>query len=282
MSMTIAGSVGIAGLGLDATAEPAAEIDAAARLWELGYQTLWLAGGQGNNLEQISRIVRGTEGLRVASGILAVLRVPASEVAQTFASLEAEHPGRFVVGLGGAHGPQPLPTLGAYLDTLDTTPPVVPASARILAALGPRMLSLAADRASGAYPYLVTTDYVADARKQLGDGPTLAVLVPVIPLAEPAAARELARASTAFYTNLPGYRRNFLRMGFSEADITDRSDTFVDGVTVWGGLESIVARVAEYHAAGADQVVLGLRLPAGAGPGEEAAWQARLAEALLP
>lgn len=281
MSMTIVGSVGIAGLGLDETAEPAAEIDAAVRLRELGYQTLWLAGGQGNNLEQISRIVRGTEGLRVASGIIGVLRVPAAEVARTFAALEAEHPGRFVVGLGGAHGPRPLPTLGAYLDALDTVPPVVPASARILAALGPRMLRLAADRAGGAYPYLVTPDYVADARKRLGDGPTLAVLVPVIPLAEPTAARELARASTAFYTNVPGYRRNFLRMGFGEADITDRSDAFVDGVTVWGGLESIVARVAEYHAAGADQVVLGLRLPPGADPAEDGVWQARLAQALL-
>ncbi|MCL9760200.1 hypothetical protein MXD95_013340 [Frankia sp. AiPa1] len=89
-------------------------------------------------------------------------------------------------------------------------------------------------------------------------------------------------ALVADYTTVPGYRRNFLRMGFDEAAITDRSDAFVDGVTVWGGLESIVARVAEYHAAGADQVVLALHLPTDAGPGEEAAWQARLAEALLP
>ena len=278
--MTIAGSVGIAGLGLDATAEPAAEIDAAARLQELGYQTLWLAGGQGNNLDQISRIVRGTEELRVASGILGVLRVPATEVAETFTALEAEHPGRFVVGLGGAHGPRPVPTLNAYLDTLDTAP-VVPASARVLAALGPRMLSLAAERSGGAYPYLVTPDYIAGARKQLGDGPALAVLVPVIPLADPAAARELARASTAFYTKIPGYRKNFLRMGLTEADIDGGSDAFVDGLTVWGDLEAIAARIAEYHAAGADQVVLGVRLPQGAQPGEEAAWQARLAEALL-
>ncbi|MCM3882746.1 hypothetical protein [Frankia sp. R82] len=71
-------------------------------------------------------------------------------------------------------------------------------------------------------------------------------------------------------------------MGFGEAAITDRNDAFVDGVTVWGSLESIVARVAEYHAAGADQVVLGLHLPAGAAPGREAAWQARLTQALLP
>ncbi|MBL7490158.1 TIGR03620 family F420-dependent LLM class oxidoreductase [Frankia sp. AgB1.9] len=279
--MTIAGPIGIAGLGLDATAEPAAETAAATRLAELGYQTLWLPGGQGNNLAQISRIVRATTDLRVASGIVPVLQVPAAEVAATYTALEADHPGRFVVGLGGAHGPKPFPLLNAYLDALDTEAPVVPASARVLAALGPRMLNLARDRAAGAYPYLVTPEYVAGARALLGAGPALAVLVPVIPVADPGAARELARASTGFFTTIPGYRANFERMGFADADITELSDAFVDGITVWGGLESIVARIAEFHAAGADQVVLGLRLPADAGADDTAAWQARLAEALL-
>ncbi|OHV33977.1 MULTISPECIES: TIGR03620 family F420-dependent LLM class oxidoreductase [Pseudofrankia] len=279
--MTIAGPVGIAGLALDPTAEPAAEIDAAARLEELGYQTLWLPGGQGNNLAQIDRVVRGTSTLRVASAIISVDRVPATEVATAHAALAADHPGRFVVGLGGAHGPKPLPTINAYLDALDTATPAVPASERILAALGPRMLDLSRGRAGGAYPYLVTTDYVAEARKLLGDGPALAVLVPVIPLSDPDAARELARASVGFFTTRPGYRRNFVRMGFDEADITGLSDAFVDGITVWGGLETIVARIADYQSAGADQVVLGLRLPPGGDPSSTTAWQARLAEALL-
>jgi probable F420-dependent oxidoreductase len=278
--MTLAGAIGIAGLGLDAAAEPAAELDAAQRLAELGYQTLWLPGGQGNNLAQISRVVRGTTGLRVASGIVSVNQVPAAEVAATYATLAAEHPGRFLVGLGGAHGPKPLPRLNAYLDELDTGSPVVPAAERVLAALGPRMLELARDRSAGAYPYLVTPDYAAEARALLGDGPALALLVPVLPVAEPSAARELARASTGFFTNIPGYRRNFARMGFAEADISGLSDAFLDAITVWGDVDAIVARIGEYRAAGVDQVVLGIRLPDGAPAGEEAAWQARLAEAL--
>ncbi|MBL7497132.1 TIGR03620 family F420-dependent LLM class oxidoreductase [Frankia sp. CNm7] len=275
--MTIAGPIGIAGLNLDATAEPAEEIDAAARLEELGYQTLWLPG----SLPPIDTIIRGTTTLRVASGIISVDRVPATEVAATYAALEADYPGRFVVGLGGAHGPKPLPTLNAYLDALDTATPVVPASERVLAALGPRMLGLSRERAGGAYPYLVTPDYVADARKLLGDGPALAVLVPVIPFSDPDAAREIARASLGFFTTVPGYRRNFGRMGFDEADITGLSDTFVDGVTIWGDLEAIVTRIAEYRAAGADQVVLGLRLPQADASSQAATWQARLAEALF-
>lgn len=278
--MTLAGAIGIAGLGLDATAEPAAELDAAQRLAELGYQTLWLPGGQGNNLAQISRVVRGTKGLRIASGIVSVDQVPAAEVAATYAALAAEHPGRFLVGLGGAHGPKPLPTLNAYLDELDSVAPVVPASDRILAALGPRMLELARDRSAGAYPYLVTPDYVAEARALLGDGPALALLVPVLPVADPSAARELARASTGFFTNIPGYRKNFVRMGFTEADIGGLSDAFMDAITVWGDVDAIAARIGAYLAAGVDQVVLGIRLPADAPAGEQAAWEARLAEAL--
>jgi probable F420-dependent oxidoreductase len=279
--MTIAGSVGISGLALTETAEPAAETDAAARLEELGFQTLWLPGGQGNNLAQVDRVVRGTTALRVATGIIPVLRVPAAEVVTTYAALAADHPGRFVVGLGGAHGPRPLPTLGAYLDELDAAQPAVPAAERILAALGPRMLTLASERAGGAYPYLVTADHVTDARKLLGDQPTLAVLALVIPIADPTAAREAARAALGFYTRIPGYRRNFARMGFSDADITGMSDAFIDGVTMWGDLETIVAKIGEYHAAGADQVVLGLRLPEDSEPGAQAAWQERLAQALF-
>ncbi|MBX6390201.1 MAG: TIGR03620 family F420-dependent LLM class oxidoreductase [Frankia sp.] len=279
--MTITDPIGISGLGLDANAGPAAEAEAAVRLEELGYRTLWLAGGQSNNLPQISAVIRATSTLRVASGILPVLQVPPAETAAAYAELEAEHPGRFIVGLGGAHGPKPLQTLNAYLDALDAARPPVPASARILAALGPQMLELARDRASGAYPYLVTTDYVGKARELLGPGPTLAVLVPVIPITDPTAAREFARALLGMFATIPGYRNNFARMGFTEADITGLSDTFLDAVTVWGDLDRIAARVREYQAAGADQVALGIRLPEDGSAGDAATWQARLASALL-
>ncbi|ADJ44588.1 hypothetical protein AMES_2766 [Amycolatopsis mediterranei S699] len=240
----------------------------AVELEELGYATLWLAGGQGNNLPRITEVLRGTSRIQVASGILSVDRVPSASVASAYADLPA---GRFVVGLGGAHGARPLAALNDYLDELDDT---VPASARILSALGPRMLELARDRASGAYPYLVTTDYVASAREILGADRQLAVLMSVVAETDQAKVREAVRGgSLKFLAGMPGYAANFRRMGFTDADIADLSDRLVDGLTVWGDFDTVVARLQEYRDAGADQVVV----PLGGLPRE---WWPELVKAL--
>ncbi|WP_328614996.1 LLM class flavin-dependent oxidoreductase [Amycolatopsis sp. NBC_00355] len=225
------------------TAEPEAAVATAVELEELGYDTLWLPGGQGNSLPLIAEVVHGTRRIPVASGILSIDRVPAAEVARAYLDLPT---GRFVAGLGGAHGPRPLAALNDYLDEIDD---VVPASARILSALGPKMLELSRARATGAYPFLVTTDYVASAREAVRGG------------------------SLRFLAGVPGYANNFRRMGFTDADVADLSDRLVDGVTVWGDFDAVVARLREYRAAGADQVVVQL-------DGLPREWRAGLAEAL--
>jgi probable F420-dependent oxidoreductase len=275
--MVALGPVGVAVSGFSAD-HPDAEIDIAREVEALGYSTLWLPGGQGNNLPVIDRVVRATDRIQVASGILSVDVVPAREVAQAYADLEKTSPGRFLVGLGGAHGAQPLRTLNSYLDSLDTEAPVVPAASRILAALGPAVLGLARERAAGAYPYLVTPEYVEGARATLGPGSALAVLLMVVPETEPAAVRAAVAEPLRFLGAVPGYRGNFLRMGFTEREIADVDDRLVDAVTAWGDLDTIVTRVREYHAAGADQVVL--RITGGNNP--SAVWFRRFAEALLP
>jgi probable F420-dependent oxidoreductase len=269
-SMTKLGPLGGAHSDLN-SADPATAAAIATELEELGFSTLWMAGGQGNNLPQIGNVIRGTSGIGVASGILSVDQIPAAEVTAAYTALEQTHPGRFVVGLGGAHGAKPLATLNAYLDEVE---PVVPRSELILSALGPRMLELARDRASGAYPYLVTPDYVASAREILGGERQLAVLLDVIPEADPARAREIARAGgMGFLVTVPGYAANLRRMGFGDDDLSGLSDRLVDGVTVWGDADTIVRRIGEYRAAGADQVVVQLgRL--------SKEWWARLAEAV--
>ena len=122
----------------------------------------------------------------------------------------------------------------------------------------------------------MTPSYVTDARAALGADKTLAVLLMVMPTTDREAARQAAATPLDFLTKVGGYRRNLLRQGFSESDIDDVSDRLLDGITASGALDSIAARVAEYHAAGADQVVLRLL-----GADEEQAWQARLAEALI-
>jgi probable F420-dependent oxidoreductase len=242
-----------AALGADAGN---AFVDAAVELEQLGYTTIWLTGGPLDNLGQIADVVRATERARVASGILSVDRFPPEDVAALHAELEASHSGRFVVGLGGAHGPNPLATLNAYLDRLDTGSPSVPQAARVMAALGPRMLDLARDRAAGAFPVLITRNYVARARARLGDDHTLAVEQLVVLATDPQRARQLARRPLGFLGRLPGYQRSFRRMGFADDEIQQLGDRLVDGVVAWGDADKVAARVDELRAAGADHVAI--------------------------
>src|SRR5689334_21706169 len=252
------------------TDDAAAVTDEAQRVEALGFSTLWRSG----NLPMLDAAVRATTRIPVATGIIPVDSVPAADVIATYQSLQRDHPGRFVVGLGGAHGAHPLKTLNAYLDALDEAG--IAADSRVLAALGPNMLALARDRACGAYPFLVTPSYVADARAALGADKTLAVLVMVLPTTDREAARQATAKPLGFLTTVRGYRRNLLRQGFSEPDIDEVSDRLLDGITAWGDIDSIAARVAEFHAAGADQVVVRML-----GADDEQAWQGRLAEALI-
>lgn len=258
-------AIGLAGSNpyTDDAAVVAAE---ARRAQDLGFATLWRSG----NLPMVAAAVRATTTIPVATGIIPVSRVPAADVIAWHADLE---PGRFIVGIGGAHGPRPLQTIGSYLDDLDAAG----IRAEVLAALGPNMLGLARARAGGAYPYLVTPEYVRRARTQLGADRTLAVLQMVIPLTDRDAARRAAAGPLEFLAGKPGgYRRNLLRQGFTETDIDRVSDRLVDGIAAWGDPRRIAERIAEYHAAGADEVVLRI-----VGADDIAGWQTKLAATLL-
>jgi probable F420-dependent oxidoreductase len=251
-----------------------APVTEARMLETFGYATIWITGGQLAGLHQVAEVVRGTQRVRVAPGILAVVRFDAEDVAALYREMEAEHLGRLVVGLGGAHGPRPIATLTAYLDRLDTLG--VPAEVRVLAALGPRMLDLARERASGAFPVLVTPEYVAEARARLGDETALAVEQLVVMEGDPATARETARnGSLGFLGRAPQYRASFARMGFGEGEIDALGDRLVDGLVAWGEPDRVAERVGELFAAGADHVAISVV----GGPDES--WQL-LAEALAP
>ncbi|MGH3500341.1 MAG: TIGR03620 family F420-dependent LLM class oxidoreductase [Nocardioidaceae bacterium] len=223
----------------------------AARLEGLGFGTIWLAGGGLASLDQVSSVLDGTTTATISTAIIAADRFDATAVLDLYERAEASHPGRLVLGLGGAHGPKPLTTLGTYLDDLDA----VPTGSRVLAALGNRMLELARDRTAGALPVLVTPDYTASARALLGDA-TLAIQQMVVLESDPDRARNVAAAPLRFLRTIPGYPQNFRRMGFTDQDIEQLSDRLVDGLVAWGDADTIAARIAEYRQAGADHVAV--------------------------
>ncbi|NEA61596.1 LLM class F420-dependent oxidoreductase [Streptomyces sp. SID12488] len=233
--------------------------EAAAELEELGFRALWLGGSPG--VRHAVPLVEATSRLVVATGIQSIWQYEADETASLFAELEATHPGRFLLGLGVSHAGmtdryrRPYASMVEYLDALDAAG--LPAERRVLAALGPKMLGLSRDRAAGSHPYLVTPEHTAQAREALGETPLLAPELKVVLETDPERARTAARGALAMYLTLPNYTSNFLRIGFTEDDLTDGgSDRLVDAVFAWGSEDRIRERIDAFHTAGADHVTL--------------------------
>ncbi|GLZ03718.1 LLM class F420-dependent oxidoreductase [Actinomadura sp. NBRC 104412] len=234
-------------------------LDDAAMLESLGYSTLWIVGGQLATLDPLRDVIGATRTVPVGSAIIPARVYAPEDVVALRRDLETSHPGRLITGLGGAHGDHPLRTMNAYLDSLDAADPPVPAAARMLSALGPRMLELSRDRAAGAVPLLVTPEFTADARRILGDEATLAVMEYVVLESDPRLARDTVREPIGFLTRVGGYPKNLRRMGFTEEDIAGLSDRLIDGLVAWGDLDTVTARLKRHLDAGADQVVLVVR-----------------------
>jgi probable F420-dependent oxidoreductase len=231
-------------------------LDAAAELDELGYTSIWLSGGQLDRLGQMRELVRAAPRALVGNAIIAVDKFPAADVATAYAEIEADRPGRFVVGIGGAHGARPLRTLGAYFDALDGATQVVPAERRVLAALGPRMLTLARERAAGALPIVVPPSYTKEARAILGTDTSLIVQQCVVLDTDAERAREAGRGTVGFLRGVPGYVAHFRRLGFTEEEIAGLADRLVDALVAWGDVDAVTAHVRSHLDAGADQVAV--------------------------
>jgi probable F420-dependent oxidoreductase len=248
--------------------------ETAVALEALGFPTIWLTGGPLTSLDQVAAVVRATEHVTVSTGILAVVRWSSEDVGALYDQLEASHPGRFVVGLGGAHGPRPIPTLEAYLDRLER----VPVERRVLAALGPRMFRLAAARAGGAFPVVVTPGHTAALRAVLGPDTTLAVDQLLIFEPDPERGRQIGRERLEFLASMPAYQANFRRMGFTDGDIETLSDRLVSALVPSGPVEVLAAHVQAQRDAGADHVAVNLL--SASDPATLDEWQA-LARAVL-
>jgi probable F420-dependent oxidoreductase len=190
-----------------------------------------------------------------------------------------------VEGFMGLAYEKPLTVMADYLDKVDdaftVSPPPDEAPPRVLAALGPRMLALAAERAWGAHTYFVPVEHTPVAREALGDGPMLMVEQAVIVSTDAEVARKTARRYMRTYLALPNYTNNLRRLGWGDDDLAgEGSDALVDAVVAWGDVEAVAARVAAHHEAGADHVCLQVLDPDfTAVPMAE--WEA-LAEALIP
>lgn len=266
------GAIGVWTFQLDIL--PAARMqETAAELEEMGYGAVWYGEAVGREaLTKAALLLAGTKRVVIATGIANIYARDPVTMATAQKTLAEAHPNRFLLGLGVSHIPlvervrghrydKPVPKMRAYLDAMDQSPyQAVPPSSkppRVLAALGPLMLKLAAERTDGAHPYNTTPEHTAQARELLGPDPYLCPEQAVILEKDPAKARAIARKFLEIYLGLPNYTNNWLRLGFQESDLAKGgSDKLIDAIVAWGDLKIAVARVQEHLSAGADHVCI--------------------------
>jgi len=221
---------------------------------------VWIAGTREAHLSIVERVLAATETLAVATGVVNIGYAEARAVADTYHRLEAAFPGRFLLGVGAGHRElgtdfrSPYQALVDYLDALDERG--VPKQRRALAALGPRVLKLAAERSAGAHPFLVTPAYTQRARELVGPDALLAVEHKVA-LGDPISTRIAGRQAIQVNLGLANYRANLTRMGFDEDDLTDQgSDALVDAVVAQGDAATAAKQLRTQLAAGASHLVV--------------------------
>jgi probable F420-dependent oxidoreductase len=233
----------------------------AVEIEKLGYGAVWIGGSPAGDLEYVEPILERTESLRVATGIINVWTAPAEQVAEAYHRVEDAYPGRFLLGIGIGHPEhteeyrKPYDVLVEYLDALDEAK--VPTSRRVLAALGPKVLKLSAQRSAGAHPYLTTPHHTGEARNLLGPTVYLAPEHKVVLARDAETSRQIGRETVDFYLNLSNYLNNWKRLGFTDDDVAKPgSDRLIDAVVAHGTPDDIAARLKEHIDAGADHVAI--------------------------
>ncbi len=244
--------------------------DLARGIEELGFGALWVGGSPPGDLVLIESLLAATDRIAVATGIVNMWAVPADTVAAAYARLAKRYPDRFLLGVGVGHPEatsdyrRPYATIVDYLDGLDRA--CVPRSAVVLAALGPKVLRLSAERTAGAHPYLTTPEHTRSARDALGAGVLLAPEQTVVLDGDAERARAAAREMLGTYLGLRNYTTNFRALGFTDADLADGgSDRLVDALVAHGDAAAVAARLTAHLDAGADHVCAQV-LPAGDDP----------------
>lgn len=260
----------------------------AKRVESIGYTALWTPEAFGRNvLVNSAWLLANTAKLIVASGIANIYARDALAMSNAQAGLCEQSDGRFLLGMGVSHAPivegmrghhygQPVASMREYLLAMQrasgtyAAPRPADRPRTVIAALGPKMLELAAELADGVHPYNVTPEHTAEARSLIGPNKLLCVEQKVLLLTDPAAARAAARRALVPYLTLTNYVKNWQRLGFADSDMSGGgSDRLIDAMFAWGDEATIRARIEAHWAAGADHVCIQpIAMDGGAKPDE--------------
>lgn len=251
------------------TPELAREIEA------LGYGAIWIGGSPPGDLALPEALLAATDRIAVATGIVNMWTTPAVEVAPSYHRIEKAYPGRFLLGVGIGHPEavteyrSPFATIVSYLDALDVAG--VPKEGRALAALGPKVLKVSAERTAGAHPYLTTPEHTREARELIGPGVLLAPEQKVVLETDPEVARAIGRPPVDRpYLHLRNYVANLERLGWTDHDIENGgSDALIDALAIHGSAAAVAAGLHAHLEAGADHVCAQILTPGNRSPQPE-------------
>jgi probable F420-dependent oxidoreductase len=135
---------------------------------DLGYSTFGYPEALGyESLSIASFMLANTKRLIIGSSIANIYARDPYTARRGLRTLSSLYDDRFILGLGVSHAPmveklrghfydKPVPTMRRYLDGLYENPSNTTEWPVVIAALGPLMLKLAAERTAGAVPYNVT------------------------------------------------------------------------------------------------------------------------------
>jgi len=244
----------------------------AATLEQLGYSAIWIGGSPDGDLQIAERLLGATRSITVGTGIVNIWKDDPATVARSFHRLESRFPNRFLLGIGVGHPEatseytKPYAALVHYLDELDLAQ--VPVSKRLLAALGPKVIQLGADRTAGVHPYLTTPEHTRRAREILGPDELLVPEQKVVIDTDAERARSIGRPRVADpYLGLTNYVSNLKSLGWSDKDLADGgSDALIDALVLHGDAETVAAGLRAHLDAGANQVAIQLLTAPGADP----------------
>lgn len=247
--------------------------DVASGIEKLGYGAIWIGGSPSADLDGVEAVLAATQHIGVATGIVNIWTADAVPIAASYHRIEQRYPGRFLLGVGVGHPEalgktyqRPYAALVDYLDVLDVEG--VPIADRALAALGPKVLQLSADRSAGAHPYLTTPEHTREARELIGAGVLLAPEHKVVLDTDPERARAIGRPRVEKpYLGLSNYTNNLRRLGYTDEDLAGSgSDRLIDALVAHGDAAGVAGRLVEHLDAGADHVAIQLLTAQGVDP----------------
>jgi probable F420-dependent oxidoreductase len=247
------------GLGISEDLPIAVQQHLAADVEDAGFDSLWTNEASGRDALLLCQAwAAATTGLRVGIGVVPLWTRSAAQLAMACATLQEASGGRFTLGLGVSHpgtmGPwhgawfrKPLTAAREMLAVLSqleagersdvdgevissrrfrlAISPRPPATTRLLAAMGPKMLELAGTDAHGALLNWSSADEVAragDVVRRAADGagrpaPEVATYVRVAVADDRDAATAALAREISQYAALPAYAAHFTRQGFGDA-----------------------------------------------------------------